>query len=230
MVVLAMITVFGVSVMSHATEGTQISGTGIYWRVEGNELILEYSGAGLSETPEYSNYEDQPWFENINDISIITIGEGITGLGNGNFNSMRYVEIINWPTTLRTIGNNVFGDGCTDVDPIVVPEGVETIGATFFGCYSSAYHSSITFPSTLTSVSHHLLLGVLEGRGTVTFLGNPPNITDGTVLGDDWRTTGGDRKINVVVPYGKTDAYRQILDPDWVIDITELPPRGNTKR
>ena len=220
--------IFLIPVNGMATEGTQIDGTGIYWRIEGSELILEYSGTGETNIPDapgpYSP-GSYPWRYN-NDITTVTIGEGITGIGNSAFHDMKGVSTVNWPSTLKTIGSDVFAVGKHGLDSIVVGEGVESIGATFFGDNPPSDHSSITFPSTLETVSDALLFGVIKDGGTVTFLGNPPTVTGGGVLVNHW---ADGRKFHLVVPYGTKEAYASIVAEGLIIDITELPPKTEPK-
>ena len=198
-----------------AATGTQIPNTGIFWRIENDELIIEYSGSGSSEIPNFTGY-GQPWRGE--SFSIITIGDGITKIGDNSFHEFYLIEKINWPSTIQIIGNEVFSSSSFTFDSISIPEGVEEIGSTLFGRLSEDVFSSITFPSTLKKINAYTLLGTMKDGGTVTFLGD--SLEDGVIV-DHWRDS---KKIHLVVPYGTSEAYRSKCDENWIIDITELPP------
>lgn len=96
---------------------------------------LSITGSGPIGTTEDYMYEVMPWhdYEYYNILKKVTIGEGITSIGNGTFQARPYITSASLPGSLETIGTNAFrGTGITS---IYIPQGVKEINeSAFVGC------------------------------------------------------------------------------------------------
>ena len=106
-------------------------GTNLTWKLsESRELRIE----GVGEMVNYELSYDYPWADNIYLIYNITIGEGVTSIGNYAFESCSNLKTVNFPSTLTNIGGYAFR-GCSSLDEITIPSSVTTIGTdAFYGC------------------------------------------------------------------------------------------------
>ncbi|MGN0814903.1 MAG: leucine-rich repeat protein [Candidatus Coproplasma sp.] len=117
------------------------------------EIIYRYADGGLALMGEgsLSDYVagESPWYDKIQEITAITVGEGITAIGSYAFSGCSNVTEISLPEGLTSIGNYAFKD-CSALLEAVVPDGVTTIGTgAFSGCVSL---ESVTLPESLTSI------------------------------------------------------------------------------
>ena len=110
-----------------------VKGTGEMWNSDmAREKINTYSPWSYSE---HCNY--------VQKIYEIHIGEGITHVED--FSSMAKLEIVTFPTTLKSIGKFAFKNA--NFKELIFPEGLEVIGErAFLWCYPL---ENIVFPSTL---------------------------------------------------------------------------------
>ena len=96
---------------------------------------LSISGSGAVGTTEEYEYEVMPWqsFEYMNLIKKVTIGSGVTSLGNGIFQGMAYLTAVSIPESVERIGEDAFrGAALTSV---YIPQNVKDVAETaFVGC------------------------------------------------------------------------------------------------
>lgn len=100
------------------------------WRLsEDGDLVFEGTGVipGFREA-----YEQPPaWFEYRDSIKSVTVGEGITGIGENAFrDSYRNLKRIFLPRTLETIGASAFY--CSYIESLYLPDSVRQIGGSAF--------------------------------------------------------------------------------------------------
>ena len=69
-------------------------------------------------------------------IRSIVISEGVTSIGNGNFENMEELEELTFPSTLKSIGAEAF-DSCEKLMRINFSEGLESVGYSAFDCCRS---------------------------------------------------------------------------------------------
>ena len=92
-------------------------------------------------------------YENITDV---TIPEGVTSIGNNAFSGYASLTRITIPEGVTSIGNGAFS-GCTNLTSITIPEGITSIGNSAF--YRCANLTSITIPEGVTSIGDYAFYG-----------------------------------------------------------------------
>lgn len=86
----------------------------------------------------------------------ITVPEGVEELEKNAFFGCHALNIINLPSTLKTIGRFTF-QFCDEFETLIIPEGVEKIDLyAFYGCLNI---KKISFPSTLKEIGNHAFSG-----------------------------------------------------------------------
>ena len=92
------------------------------------------------------------WCEN---LTSITIPDGVTSIGESMFYCCSKLESITIPNGVTSIGRDAF-EGCTSITSIVIPDGVTTISEyAFFDCQAM---TSITLSDSITSIGNYAFL------------------------------------------------------------------------
>ena len=90
-----------------------------------------------------------PWKEDRSNITSISIGSGVTHIGNMAFNNIAKATSVDIPASVTSIGESAFS-GCYELTTITIPDGVTTIGReAFWTCYKL---TSVTIPANVTSI------------------------------------------------------------------------------
>ncbi|MGM9637669.1 MAG: leucine-rich repeat protein [Eubacteriales bacterium] len=140
-------------------------GTGAF--MDSKLASITFAGSGISEIAEKT-------FANSKLIRI-TIPAGVTAIGDSAFEGTALTSVNFAGTAIRTLGNRVFAD-CTDLESIVLPDGITTMGsATFSGCESLR---SATLPSVKSLGSQTFRF--CYALTTVTFGENATTVGDYT--------------------------------------------------
>lgn len=101
--------------------------------ITGEGPMPDYRDGGTSETP--------PWYPHVNRISSLTIGEGVTRIGDYAFMLCSFVTKVVIPESVTSMGDWAFSS--CPITSIEIPASVETIeAAAFKGCLALA---KITF-------------------------------------------------------------------------------------
>ncbi len=136
-------------------------GDGVTWTVADGTLTI----GGTGNMDDYDNYEgeiigmqpvetmDRPWERYSDTITSIVIEEGVTGIGNFAFSDLYYVENVDWPDSLKHIGDYAFTsfneNEVIQYEPL--PAELESIGdGAFFGQQYFAEH--LELPPNLKSI------------------------------------------------------------------------------
>ena len=134
--------------------GTASIGSNAFMGVTNVEEVIL---TGEGEMPDYQNssssqanyFHNTPWFQSINKIQKITIGKGITSIGNKAFSGCSSLKSIIIPNSVTSIGESAFY-GCTGLTGIIIPSSVTSIGSSAFsGCTGI---TSIIIPNSVTSI------------------------------------------------------------------------------
>ena len=106
-------------------------GDDVTWNIEDGTLYI----TGTGEMYDYEQYEAGPWWDLVDEISSIVIGEGITYIGTYAFWYMYNVTSVTISSTVETIAQGAFDT--VSVTEIVIPESVTYIGyEAFVNCYN----------------------------------------------------------------------------------------------
>ena len=113
------------------TDGTAVTGTAgpLTWSYDAGTKTLSITGTG--EMPDYSNASPQPWQAYQDEIQTVTIGEGVTKIGQGAFWRCTALQNITIPSSVTTIGNYAFMR-CDALPSITIPATVTSIGDESF--------------------------------------------------------------------------------------------------
>lgn len=161
---------FGSDLTVHAEDGWGSYGDNLKWYFYEDTGLLEITGTGeipsttVTKIPPYNTYEDQ--------VTSLTIGEGITSIGSSAFERYDKLKTVKLPSTLTAVGRLSFAycgiteltlpNGftqmdykcfayCTSLEKVVIPSSVtETSSCCFTGCTSLI---SVTLPVTLTKIA-----------------------------------------------------------------------------
>ena len=134
-----------------------IEGTALKWEVSTTNQLSVWVDTSSSSTvtsiPDYTDSQTRPWYTAYKDTATsISIGTGVTGVGNNAFNGMNAVTEVTFPSSIATIGDNAFAK-CTALRTVtfVATSGNVTIGEyTFSNC--SALNSINLNTATLTGL------------------------------------------------------------------------------
>lgn len=124
---------------------TQLKSTNIgYNAFQGCTKLKTVNITGTGVMKDYTGdfNEKQPWNSLRNQITTVTIGEGVTRIGYSAFLRCNKLTSVTIPATVTTINSYAF-DECTSIESITIPASVTNISyRAFYGCSNLA---SITF-------------------------------------------------------------------------------------
>ncbi|MEE0775503.1 MAG: leucine-rich repeat domain-containing protein, partial [Bacillota bacterium] len=120
-------------------------GNGLQWRIN-NFGGLTISGTGAM--PNFVSGDNQPWKDHMEDITAVTVEDGVTTIGDYAFYQCEALMSVSLPNSLETIGECAFYQ-CA-LTSVTVPYNVTTVKDRAF-----AYCTSLTsakLPNTVTSL------------------------------------------------------------------------------
>ena len=104
---------------------------------------------GNTDMADYKSDSKRPWDEYSKDTKKLVIKEGITSVGDWNFSKFSVLEEIEFPSTLKEIGERAFYN-CSSISYIKLPNGIETIeNGAFNSCVGAV---RVDFPDTLEKI------------------------------------------------------------------------------
>jgi len=115
-----------------ATSGTM--GDNIFWDLNLSTGELTFTGSGvMKDLPGSGN---QPWGSYRQYIKTVTVGSGITNIGNYMFTFLDELTKVTLPAGITTLGTSSF-EGCEKLTDITIPSALETVGyRAFYQCES----------------------------------------------------------------------------------------------
>jgi len=109
-----------------------------------------YNFQNISDYPEFFNTPDAPWYQYHDEISSISLPEGLTNIGSMAFvNCSTVVAEVIIPSTVIYIENLAFGY-CHSIPRAIIPEGVQYIGEKAFISCSSL--DTINIPAGVSTI------------------------------------------------------------------------------
>ncbi len=141
------------------------NGDNVKWSYYDNGTLI-ISGTGAMK--DYAVKQEEPWRDKINDITNITISDGVTNIGDNAFNDFSKLSSITIPNSVTNIGESAFG-GCSNLASITIPDSVTSIGDwAFYNCSSL---SSITIPASVMSIGEGVF-AYCSSLTSITYSGN----------------------------------------------------------
>ena len=132
-------------------------GDGLTWKYEGTTLTISKTGDGSGVIPDY-NYDSEesptyidkrPWYDKLDAITKIVIGEGVTKVGDRAFSFCSTVTSISLPSTLISIGEESFVF-CEKLTQVTLPSNLKSIEHAAF--YSNGLRGTLTIPEGITTI------------------------------------------------------------------------------
>ena len=138
-------------VMGAATVQAQTPTSGttgpLTWKYDTGTKTLTISGRG--DMPNYTWKDKAPWQDHSQEMLILVVEEGITGIGDNAFRDAGNLISVTLPKTATRIGNNAF-TSCWSLPMVTIPAGVTRIGNyAFAGCRNLALG---TLPAALQEI------------------------------------------------------------------------------
>lgn len=134
------------------TCGAEGDGSNLTWTLNTEDSTLIISGVGAMENWSLSSSSTlAPWNSHYENVAYISIGEGITSIGELAFAYFYYLKSVTIPNSITHIGAGAFYN-CRAITFITIPYGVNSIEySTFEECWSL---ESITIPNTVTNIGN----------------------------------------------------------------------------
>ena len=223
------------SVVAQVASGT--CGDNLTWVLtEEGELIVEGTGDMYDYYEDSSGKINHPWLECRNQIKTITIGEGVTSIGNTAFRdcieltsislnddlkhigveAFRYcgkLTAIDFPESLTSIANSSFFE-CRGLLSVTIPEGITNIDfSTFYDCSSL---KSLILPSGMTSIGGDAFKACHNLTEIVCKATTPPLLSSSTF-------SNVSREAFVYVPQASISAYESA---EYWSEFTNFRPIG----
>ncbi len=123
-------------------------GDNLTWRVT-SDGVLTLNGTG--DMYDYTAYT-MPWYDHIENIREVIIGDEVTRLGNSAFQGATNLTDVTWGASLQTIGDRAFS-ACAGLETVILPESVTTICDHAFASCSNL--TAITFANKVTTIGQY---------------------------------------------------------------------------
>lgn len=164
--------------------------------ITGEGPMPDYRDGGTSETP--------PWYPHVNRISSLTIGEGVTRIGDYAFMLCSFVTKVVIPESVTSMGDWAFFN-CSSLTTVTFEKGsqLKTIGggSSYYGAFSYCTAlTSIEIPASVETIGASAFKGYLDMAVVTCLAVIPPE------LGKD--NFGLPAKI-LYVPAGSVEVYRK---------------------
>lgn len=163
----AILTVMLIPAYAGEYEGS--CGDKLQWSLSGGVLTITGSG----DMTNYSEYKLAPWYESAEEITAISLPEGLTSIGSFAFFGCKNLAGIRIPASVTKIGSYAFAE-CTGLLTANLGSGVTTIGISAFQQCEAL--TAISFPDSLQSIQDKAFyrcygLSSVTVPSTVTYLG-----------------------------------------------------------
>jgi len=133
-------------VVVNATYLFNSCGEGLVWKLDGTDLTISYEGEGIGVMKDY-DWEGGPWGTS---ITSVTLGEGVTTIGNCAFEYCSELSSVTINGNLTSIGWYAFGE-CSGLTTVTIPASVTNIGAdAFYRCRNVTDVYCYADPNNLT--------------------------------------------------------------------------------
>lgn len=185
-------------------------GTNVAWTLTENGKTVKVSNndvaaydltiTGTGAMADYTLSNTSPWYNQPSQITKVTIGSGVTTIGNYAFYHCENLRSVSIPASVTSIGRDAF-DNCRLLRSIALPEGLTSIGQRAF-CDCDALKSMV-IPDGVETINSSLFLDC-DSLRSVTLGKGVTNIGIGAFRNCKWLTV-----VNIT-RYDPTDATHPI--------------------
>ena len=177
--------------------------------------VLTISGTGAMKDYDYYSSNKSPWYNNHSSITSVTIGTGVTSIGDYAFYGCSGLTSVTIPNCVTSIGAEAFYRCSSLTSPVynahvfafmptsysgafTIPDGIESIaGGAFNNCSGL---TSIDIPNSVTSIEEYTFYNC-SGLKSVTIGNSVTSIGKRAFYGCESLTS-------IYVPCGTLDAYK----------------------
>ena len=163
----------GISLIEFEMEGSAPAnscGDGLTWELKNGELTISYTGTGTGVMDNYASASDAPWYSHKDDITSVTITDGVKSVGSYSFGYYGNLVTVTIGNDVETIGEYAFGD-CYKFTTLNLGNSVKHIGNRAF--MWAKVLTGFTLPSTLETIGERAFLQ----NKLITSLTIPSNVT-----------------------------------------------------
>lgn len=155
-----MLLTFSVCFVCFAADESGGCGSGLTWTYSESTRTLTISGTGAMNDFKASTSAnnaswastDAPWYSHYAEITRVSIGNGVTKIGNNAFRRFTQLTQIEIPNSVETLGNYAFGY-CTSLVSADFGTGLKSIGAYAFTQCTAL--KTINIPDSVESVADY---------------------------------------------------------------------------
>ena len=201
----------------------------IQWTYTASNGLLSFnlvSGVTAAAIPDYTSYA-LPWSQTAlgGIVTTVSIGNGITGIGDYAFANMPYLNYVSFGSSVQTIGSYAFAND-TSLTMIALPASLAYVEAyAFSGCPLTYAHKANQ--NTIVYTPNTELLAALGGTGTGGGTTPPPtqggtnveNVIPGTTL--TWSYNTATRSLNIRGT-GAIPSYTSAAATPWAAYATDI--------
>jgi hypothetical protein len=145
-------------------------GDGLIWELNDGALTISYTGTGTGVMDNYASLSDAPWYSHKDDITSVTITDGVKSVGSYSFGYYGNLVTVTIGNDVETIGEYAFGD-CYKFTTLNLGNSVKHIGNRAF--MWAKVLTGFTLPSTLETIGEYAFLQ----NKLITSLTIPSNVT-----------------------------------------------------
>ncbi len=145
-------------------------GDGLIWELNDGALTISYTGTGTGVMDNYASASDAPWYSHKDDITSVTITDGVKSVGSNSFGYYGNLVTVTIGNDVETIGYYAFGD-CYKFTTLNLGNSIKHIGDRAF--MWAKVLTGFTLPSTLETIGERAFLQ----NKVITSLTIPSSVT-----------------------------------------------------
>ena len=136
-------------------------GENLTWSITGDGTLV-ITGTGAMD--DFGNDARAPWEDLEDDIKVLRVEEGVTGIGECAFYGCGKLESVSLPSSLTEIRYSAF-EYCSRLTSLVLPAKLETIGSRAFANCCDV--ESVFIPKSVTSIGRYAFDGCIPTTVTI---------------------------------------------------------------